>query len=316
VEFLKILVVEDFQEFRKAICSVLQLKPEFQVEVASDGLEAVQKVEELQPHLILLDIGLPKLNGLEVAKRAHKLVPSAKILFLSVESDADLVKEALRLGSGYVHKPRVGKDLLPAIQAVLRGEPFVSTNLLPSGATDETQRRHVVQFCSSDSSLLESFTGFIAKALETGNAAIVLATQSHRQTIVERLKAGGSEVDSAMQRGTYVSLDAEEMLSTIMSNGVPDVAKFSEGLRRLIEAAAQGTKKENPLVAICGECVDLLLAAGNVKAAIQLEKAGQDLIRKHNVEVLCAYRASSFANDGDKQAFRDICAEHTAAHFK
>lgn len=129
---LKILVVEDFEEFRRVVCSLLQPRTELQVELSSDGLEAVQKAEAKQPDLILLDIGLPTLNGMEVARRVHKLAPGAKILFFSVESEIDLVIEALTLGDAYVHKPRARLDLLPALEAVIRGERFVSDGLLPT----------------------------------------------------------------------------------------------------------------------------------------------------------------------------------------
>ena len=311
----RILVVEDFPETRRAVCSLLRTREEFQVELASDGLEAVQKAEELQPNLILLDIGLPKLSGMEVARRVRNLAPSAKVLFLSVESDPDLVSEALRLGSGYVHKPRVESDLLRAIEAVLKGETFVSPNLEPNGRTD-APRRHELLFWSTESILLESFACFIANALETGNAAIVIATVSHRESLVQRLRAGGIDVDSAGRRGSYVSLDAAEMLLKIMSDGVPDVKQFFESLCALAEAAGNATKKEDPTIAICCECVDLLRAVGNTRAAIQLEKAGQDLIQEHNVEMLCAYRSSRFGDGNDKQALSSICAGHTAVHFK
>ena len=136
VESLKILVVEDFSEFRQFVCSLLKARAEFQVKQASDGLEAVQKAEEIQPDLILLDISLPTLNGIEVARRIHKLSPSARILFLSVESDTDLVSEALSLGAGYIHKPHASRDLLPAIEAVLKGRQFVSDGLLPTSPSE------------------------------------------------------------------------------------------------------------------------------------------------------------------------------------
>ena len=81
--FLKILVVEDFDLFRRFICSKLESRTEFHITQASDGFEAVQKAEELQPDLVLLDIGLPNLDGIEVARRVGKIAPLAKILFLS-----------------------------------------------------------------------------------------------------------------------------------------------------------------------------------------------------------------------------------------
>ena len=132
MQSLKILIVDDSEEARQVVCALLQKRTEFQVELSSDGLEAVQKAEGIQPDLILLDIGLPRLNGMEVARRVRKLAPSAKILFFSVESDIDVVIEALSLGAAYVHKPHAMRDLLPALEAVLRGERFVSDRLLPT----------------------------------------------------------------------------------------------------------------------------------------------------------------------------------------
>src|SRR5882724_6817787 len=113
------------------MCSTLEKGPELQVicEV-SDGFEAVQKAEELKPDLIVLDIGLPTLNGFEAARRIRQLSPESKILFLSQESSADVVQEALRLGAlGYVVKGHAQSDLLPAVEAVLRGERFISSTI-------------------------------------------------------------------------------------------------------------------------------------------------------------------------------------------
>jgi DNA-binding NarL/FixJ family response regulator len=122
------MVVEDFQSFRKFVCSKLAEKPELQVicEV-SDGLEAVQKAEELQPDLVLLDMGLPTLNGIEVARRLRELAPYSKIIFLSQETSPEFVQHALVLGAlGYVFKTHAEADLLLAIDAVLSDKLFVS----------------------------------------------------------------------------------------------------------------------------------------------------------------------------------------------
>jgi DNA-binding NarL/FixJ family response regulator len=125
---LSVLVVEDDEPFRRFICSTLGKRPELQiVGQASDGLQAVQIAEELQPDLILLDIGLPTLNGIEAAWRISQLVPAAKVLFVSQNNDEDVVKAALSNGAkGYVRKENALTDLLPAVEAVLRGERFVS----------------------------------------------------------------------------------------------------------------------------------------------------------------------------------------------
>jgi DNA-binding NarL/FixJ family response regulator len=126
---VRVLVVEDFEPFRRFVCSRVGDSSQLQVicEV-SDGLEAVQKAEELQPDLILLDIGLPKLNGIEAARRIRKLSPQSKILFVSQESSADVIEEALSLGAmGYVIKARAGSELLVAMEAVREGRQFVSS---------------------------------------------------------------------------------------------------------------------------------------------------------------------------------------------
>jgi len=96
----------------------------------SDGLEAVQKAEELKPDLIVLDIGLPSLNGFEAARRIRKVAPETKILFVSQESSADVVQEALSLGAlGYVVKTHAGSDLLAAVEAVCQGGQFVGSGV-------------------------------------------------------------------------------------------------------------------------------------------------------------------------------------------
>jgi DNA-binding NarL/FixJ family response regulator len=127
----RVLVVEDYEPFRRLLISALAevLGLEIVGEV-SDGLEATQQAERLQPDLILLDIGLPTLNGIEAARRIHKLVPECKILFLSQESSADVVREAFDSGAeGYVVKARAGSDLLAALEAVRQGKQFISQGL-------------------------------------------------------------------------------------------------------------------------------------------------------------------------------------------
>jgi DNA-binding NarL/FixJ family response regulator len=128
---VRVLVVDDYEPFRRFVCSTLGKRPEWQiVGTAADGLEAVQRAEELQPDLVLLDIGLPSLNGIEAARRIRKLCPDCKILFLSQESSADVVQEALGLGAmGYVVKAHAGNELSAAVEAVCQGRQFVGRGL-------------------------------------------------------------------------------------------------------------------------------------------------------------------------------------------
>jgi len=123
----RILVVDDFAPFREFVCSTLAKRTELQVVgEAADGLEAVQKAVALKPDLIIMDIGLPSLNGLQAARKILELISESKIIFLSQESSAEVMQEAFDLGAcGYVVKIRAVSELLPAIDAVISGKRFV-----------------------------------------------------------------------------------------------------------------------------------------------------------------------------------------------
>jgi len=118
---IRVLIVEDFPRYRQFVYSALTSRRDLQVIAeVSDGLEAVEKAVELKPDLILLDIGLPTMNGIEAARRIRALVPNAKIIFLSQETSADVVEEALSTGAqAYVPKAKAGSQLLAAIDAVI-----------------------------------------------------------------------------------------------------------------------------------------------------------------------------------------------------
>jgi CheY-like chemotaxis protein len=124
----RILVVDDFELFRQFVVDLLGKRPELQVVGAvPGGLEALQRAVELRPDLILLDIGLPSLNGIEVARQLRSLVPESKIIFLTQETSADVVQEAFNLGAwAYVTKTKALADLFAAMEAVLSGKTFVS----------------------------------------------------------------------------------------------------------------------------------------------------------------------------------------------
>ena len=127
----RILVVDDFVPWQHLVLRLLELQTDLQIiSTAVDGIEAVQKAEELQPDLILMDLGLPEMNGIEATRQIGVVSPGSRVLFLTHHSEADIIQAAFDAGaSGYVLKSDFNADLIPAVRAVLLGQKFVSRGL-------------------------------------------------------------------------------------------------------------------------------------------------------------------------------------------
>jgi DNA-binding NarL/FixJ family response regulator len=127
----RVLIVEDFAPFRRYLSAKVQGSTDLQVigEV-EDGLEAVKKAEELQPDLVLMDVHIPKLNGIEATRQILKISPNSKVLFVSQDSSPLVVEAALNAGaSGYLIKTDAERELMMAMEAVLQGRRFVTNNV-------------------------------------------------------------------------------------------------------------------------------------------------------------------------------------------
>ena len=322
---IRFLLVDDFELWRRVAASIVQKNPNWVVVAeASSGLEAIQKAEQLQPDVILLDIGLQmmrgiELSGIEAAERIVKVAPNSRIVMLSQESDTEVVQQALKSGAiAYVYKPCIQRDLFPAIESALSGRQFVSSGLrdfgFGHGRDTQAIQCHEVQFHSDDAVFVESLTRFVTSALVQGNAAIVFATKPHRDGLWGGLRAQGIDVDEAVRRGIWISLDAADTLATFMVDDWPDAVRFSEGVGKLTESALKATTAKSPRVAIFGEAVALLWKERKINAAVRLEQLGNDLAKTYPADILCGYPLSVF-HDEDKHAFRFICSEHSAVHF-
>jgi DNA-binding NarL/FixJ family response regulator len=123
--------VDDYEPWRRFERLTLLAQQDLQIiGEAADGDEAIQKVVELQPEVILLDISLPGLNGIEAARQIAKVAPNSKILFVTETRSIEMAEEALSTGAaGFVIKSDAARELLPAIKTVLEGRRFVSASL-------------------------------------------------------------------------------------------------------------------------------------------------------------------------------------------
>jgi DNA-binding NarL/FixJ family response regulator len=337
VPSIKILVVDDFERYRRFVCSLLRRHVECQIWEVSDGLEAVQRAQELRPDLILLDIGLPAINGIEAGRRIREVSANSRILYVSQECSPDLVQEALQLGAqGYVLKADAADDLLLAVDAVLRGQQFVSSRFATQviGATShelpasplrlrdrlylsrkkrETERFHEVVSCSDDGSFVDLFACFVETALQLGNPVIVVANEPHRTQLAKELEARGWDIATAIREGSYTSLDVGQILSTFMVDDWPDSAQLEKAVGNLVLDVAKRAKSKPSSIALCGECAPTLLAQGKAEAAIELERVWDGLVRKYRFQVLCGYILTDSQIQQDHHIFSQIWAQHSAA---
>ena len=197
---LRILIADDHDIVRRGIRSLIEARPEWKVcDEAHSGREAVTKAEEKKPDIVILDISMPELNGLEAARRIKKVSPNTEILILSVHYSDQLIKEILDVGvRGFIVKSDSDRDLVVAVETLANHKPFFTSmatevmltnfqrpNMAPVGgmrASRLTSReREIVQLLSEGKSSKEvaSSLGISVKTAETHRANIMRKLEIH-----------------------------------------------------------------------------------------------------------------------------------------
>ena len=134
MSIVTILLVEDIEFWRKAIPPLLLDEPSFEIVCqVVDGRHAILVAEQLQPAVVLMDISLPRMNGIDAAQGIRNVSPSSKIVFLSEQRDVEIVQAALRVGCGYVLKSDAANDLVAAIHSAIAGKALISRQMTGLG---------------------------------------------------------------------------------------------------------------------------------------------------------------------------------------
>jgi CheY-like chemotaxis protein len=298
----RVLIVDDYEPWRRYVDVALRRNKRWHpVGEATDGLDAVRQARLLRPDLILLDIGLPKQNGIDAARRILSENPHAKILFLSEHQSAELVEAALATGaSGYIVKSSAGAELLPAMSAIARGERFISAILGGRNIHTSTKKlvqhlpcRHAAGFYVDETGMLDDFAVFAERMLKEGTTLLVLGIASRRHKLERVLRQRGVDVDRLTAEGRYRWLDVAEALSNFMVDEWPDEARFSALVRDVFEEAAASSTARDRRVVAWGECAPTLLRQGKTEAAIRVEELWDRWSARYGVETLCGYLPDS-----------------------
>jgi CheY-like chemotaxis protein len=317
---LTVLVVEDHDIVRNYLCARIAAQPGFRVVgQAADGFEAMRQAEALQPDLILLDVGLPEVNGLTAAVRIRTLAPLAKILFVSQTFSVDLIETALNLGAvGYVHKLRAETELGHAVQAIFDGKYFVSgvrINGFGDARLGRDEVRHEVQLCSAATTCAAGFAEFIAAALEDGRAAILIAGKSCRCEVLELLRAKNVPLEAAVERRLFLSVDTGDAASVHVLDEIGAPSRFLEAAADLFEQPIAASRDDRRSRAVlCRECSRNADDDGVLNTPVRLEQRWRLIARVFGVDMLCGYaRAGLEPHPGLLRAIHD---EHTAVHSR
>lgn len=312
----RVLVVEDHAPFRRVICALLQQREDLRVVgEAVDGWDAVCQAEALRPDVVVLDIGLPHMSGLDAATRIRRVVPDAKLMFVTIESSLEVVEQAFRRGAhGYVYKPRAHRDVLPVLDAIMRGGRFVSGGLARIAQGDSVaSHRHHLLFWSDETVVVDALSSFIASALKVGNTAIAIMTRARGEDVCRSLRAAGVDADLAMREQRYVALDVCELIARATVNGAPDPARMFSISGDLVADAVRRAEDRHARIVACGEGASTLWTLGHVDAAIQLERLWDEFAKTRQIDVLCPY---PLAARSDSEQGTCLCAEHTSVEIR
>jgi signal transduction histidine kinase len=196
--------------------------------------------------------------------------------------------------------------------ATIRGADCSQSWLQKASWSQHAGHQHGVQFYSQDKFLLKELTSYIGAALWAGDAAVVVATEQHRDGLLEGLTAQGLDIGALLAGGRFVALDAGEVLSTFMVEGWPSQDRFHDVVGGIVTKALDSAGGTQGRVAIFGEMVALLWADGKAEAAIHLEHLWNELGLTKSFSLFCAYPMSSFNREEDAALLLKVCDEHSS----
>ena len=177
--------------------------------------------------------------------------------------------------------------------------------------SDSPAPLHSVHFYDQDSALIQRLGSMIASAMESGDSALVVATESHRAQLASILTKHGFNVPQLETNGSLSFLNAHETLALFMVNGLPDRELFLESVGKLIGSAKEAARQPSRVLTVFGEMVAVLWEQGNKLGAVQLEARWNELLRDRAFHLHCAYPRSLFADEDPGSEMKAIAEVHS-----
>jgi DNA-binding NarL/FixJ family response regulator len=306
---LRVLVADDNASILAKAST--RLARDFEVVAAvSDGRQALYAARRLDPDVAVLDVTMPEIDGFQTARELKQSGSRARIVMMTMHDSDEFVAAAIDSGAlGYVLKTRMHSDLVSAIDHAIAGRLFVpSLTSLRAIAPAPSAGRHAMLLGVEPRLFLDEVSRLLASAIRRGDMAAIIGTEASRDGVSERLLAKGCDLAKAIDRGTYVSIDAVEAVAQVMVGGRLDidrVAAFVDDFERSRLAVSASN------LTVIGEMSSLLCADGHSEAALELERAWDNLTRGLPFLTVCCYSVAAF-NQGSPELFPTICASHSA----
>lgn len=317
-----VLVVDDYEPWRRRVAAELAKSDRWRVTAeCEDGSDAVGEAAARKPDLIILDIGLKTMNGVEAARRILRANPDARILFLTGQESRDVAEAVLAIGArGYLLKAEAAGALLRAAEAVAAGARFISPGLpvdvVDAATPPPNGHRHDAVFRSTGAAVVDEYARFAEQALGRGQPVLIVAPRASLEGVHARLEAGGVSVGRAIDEGRYSAIDVEPELAQLMPGGRYDREHFRRCAAATVSTAASRASS-GARAAICGEIAPRLWKDGRGDVAVDVERVWDETVAAIGADLLCAYSMdASPLDDAEYGVFREICGAHRTVHVR
>jgi CheY-like chemotaxis protein len=304
----RIVVADDHVRVLESVATLLQ-RDFTVVASAHDGPRALEASERLDPDVVLLDVTMPGLSGLQVARELKRSGSRARIVFLTMHPAHDYIEAALRAGGhGYVLKTRIQPDLVSAVNHVLSGQIFVPTLSAMSMAANSAGG-HAVYFYRDQSIFLREAAGLAGTMLRRGEPFVIVGDETTRHGIVRLLQERGVDVALAAERRQYRAVGTGTFLSQTTRNGWPDADAINTTIHELEQFRVNAANGPRARITIVGDMTPVWRGEAP-DAAFELERLWDSLAAPVPFFTVCAYAADCFSAKGSPSPRATVCAAH------